>query len=61
MCFSCICLFVLYVLVFVIFVFLLVSGVGCGLLLWHFFDVSIDFFCEKKLSSIIFTETRVHV
>ena len=30
-CFSCICLFVFYVLVFVIFFFLLVSGVGCGL------------------------------
>ena len=30
-CFSCICLFVLYVLVFVLFVFRLVSGVGYGL------------------------------
>ena len=30
-CFSCICLFVLYVLVFISFLFLLVSGVGCGL------------------------------
>ena len=34
MCFSCICLFVLYVLIFVIFLFLLVSGVvavyDCG-------------------------------
>ena len=47
-CFSCICLFVLYVLVFVIFVFLLVSDVGCGLLLWHSLDVSINFFAKKS-------------
>ena len=44
MCVSCICLFVLYVLVFVIFLFLLVSGVGCGLCLWHSLDFSINLF-----------------
>ena len=36
--------FVLYVLFFVIFLFLLVSGVGCGLWLWHSLDFSINFF-----------------
>ena len=36
-------LFVLYVLVFVIFLFLLVSGVGCVLWLWHSLDFSINF------------------
>ena len=42
--FSCICLFVLYVLVFVICFFLLLSGVGCGLWLWHSLDFSINLF-----------------
>ena len=27
------------------FLFLLVSGIGCGLCLWHFLDFSIKFFC----------------
>ena len=44
MCFLCICLFVLHVLVFVLFLFSLVSGVGCGLWLWHSLDFSINFF-----------------
>ena len=36
-------LFVLRVLVFVLLLFLLVSGVGCGLWLWHSLDFSITF------------------
>ena len=43
-CFSCICLFVLYVLVFVMFLCLFVSGFGCGLSVWHSLDLSINFF-----------------
>ena len=34
-------------LVFVIILFLLVSGVGCGLWLWHSLDFSINFFCAS--------------
>ena len=41
-------LFVLYVLVFVIFLFLLVSGVGCGLWLRHSLDFSINFFLHEE-------------
>ena len=54
MCFSCICLFVLYVLVFVLFVFLFVSGIGCGLLLWHSLDVSVNFFFLAKSTILYF-------
>ena len=46
MCFSCMCLFVLHVSVFVLFLFILVSGVGCCLWLWHSLDVSINFFFQ---------------
>ena len=35
--------FVLHVLVFVLFLFLLVSGVGCGLSLWHSLHFSVNF------------------
>ena len=52
-CFSCIRLFVLYVLVFVIFLLLLVSGVGCGLRFWHSLHFSINFlqtFFETSLA-----------
>ena len=46
--------FVLYVLFFVIFLFLLVSGVGCGLWLWHSLNFSINVFgifaiCHKQI------------
>ena len=45
-------LFVLYALGFVIFLFLLVSGVGCSLWLWHSLDFSINFcFLEIILPS----------
>ena len=47
MCFPCICLFALYVLVFVIFLFLLVSGVGYELQLWLSLDFSINFFTRS--------------
>ena len=47
-------LFVLYVLVFVIFLFLLVSGVGCGMWLGHSLDFSINFFSNLQgLSNMI--------
>ena len=41
MCSPCVCLFILYALISVIFLLLLVSGVGCGLLLWHSIDIHI--------------------
>ena len=44
MSFSCICLFILHVLMFVLFPFLLVSEVGCDMWLWHSLDVSIGMF-----------------
>ena len=47
-----ICLFVLCVLVFVIFLFLLVSGVGCGLYLWHSLDFSINRFVKLHESTV---------
>ena len=50
MCFSCICLFVLHVLVFAIILFLLVSVVGCGLRLWHSLDFSINFLSTDLMS-----------
>ena len=43
MCIACFCLFILHTLVFVLFLSLLVSGVGCDLLLWHSLDFSINF------------------
>ena len=52
MCFSCICLFILHALIFVLLLCLLVSGVGCGLWLWHSLDFSINLlfsFQELKL------------
>ena len=49
MCVSFIGLFVLYMLVFILFLFLLVSGVGCGLLLWLSLDFSINFFSEEAI------------
>ena len=48
MCFSSICLINFHVLISVLFRFLLVSGAGCGLWLWHSLDVSTNcffFFC----------------
>ena len=39
--------FVLYMLVFVFFLFLLFSGVGCSLWLWHSLDFSINYFLYK--------------
>ena len=44
MCFSCICLFILQTSISVIFLFLLVSGIDCGLWLWHSLDFSISIF-----------------
>ena len=41
-------LFVLHVLVFVLFLILLVSGVGCGLWLWHSLSFSINVFKAFK-------------
>ena len=49
MCFSCICLFILHALICVRFLFLLVSGVGCGLWLWHPLHFSINAFCISQL------------
>ena len=47
-------LFVCFVRVsFIIFLFHLVSGVGCGLWLWHFLDFSINFLEKTLASSII--------
>ena len=37
--------------VFVLFLCLLVSGVGCGLRLWHSLDFSINFFGVQKVCS----------
>ena len=44
MCFSCICLFIVLSLISVLFFFLLGSGVGCCLWLWHFLAFSINSF-----------------
>ena len=42
-----ICLFILHSLCFVHFLFPLVSGVSCGLWLWHYLDFSINFFNRR--------------
>ena len=48
-CLSCCCLFILHALNFVLFLFLLVSGVGCDLCLWH----SMDYFAGWTYYSTI--------
>ena len=47
-------LFALCLFGFVGFLFLLVSGKGCGLWLWHSLDFSLTFFCQRYLSSVLF-------
>ena len=46
-------LFVVYVLDFVVFLFLLVSGIGCGLGLWHSRDFSINLLDDCQSSQTI--------
>ena len=51
----CTCLFILHALIFVLFLFLLVTGIRCGLWFWHFLDFSImNFF--SLLINCDFTE-----
>ena len=44
MCFLWLCLFILHTSISVLFLFLLVSGTGCSLWLWHCLDFSVNFF-----------------
>ena len=50
LCASCACLFTLHAVISVLFLHLLVSGVGCGLWLWHSLVFSINFFYQIKMS-----------
>ena len=48
-CLSCICLFILHELLSVFFLSCLVSGVGCGLWMWHSVDFWFIFICNSSL------------
>ena len=55
-------LFVYFVRVsFVMFLFLVVSGVGCGLLLWHSLDFSINLLFNPPVALCTGTRDKVHM
>ena len=56
-CFSCICLFILYVLLCVSFLFFMVTWVGCGMWLWHSLDFSFNFLNCENFSHVF---RRIH-
>ena len=46
---------------FVGFLFLLVSGKGCGLWLWHSLDFSLTFFCDQLCTEVYYTNSFVSI
>ena len=54
-------LFGLRLLGFVCFLFLFVSGMGCGLWMWHFLDIFLIFLFSYKSSIVCFTRLSVQI